>query len=88
MNRVTVALAFLGYGLCYWGSTLINGGPGNTGAWSLLYTLTRLGKGPEEVPVKAGAPEAPPIDTAATGTGPAPPSGVRPYPTNTYPDTP
>ena len=49
MNLAVIGLAYLGYGLMFWGSTLLGGGPGNTGAWPLMYALFGIGTKPKTV---------------------------------------
>lgn len=53
MSFLVVGLFYLSYGLMFWGATLVGGGPGDTGAWPLMYTL--LGLGPKPRQVSAGA---------------------------------
>ena len=49
MNLAVIGLVYLGYGLMFWGSTLLGGGPGNTGAWPLMYALFGIGDKPKTV---------------------------------------
>lgn len=49
-----VGLVYFSYSLCFWGGTLLNGGPGNTGSWPFLYTLTGLGPLPPQVQNQPG----------------------------------
>lgn len=41
-------LIYFSYSLMFWGGTLLNGGPNNTGSWPFLYTLTGLGQPPPQ----------------------------------------
>lgn len=60
-----LVFAFIGYGLAWWGSTLLAGGPNNTGGWPLMYAMLKLGKGPATAPVKAGSEESNPQSPSA-----------------------
>jgi hypothetical protein len=42
----TVILFFIGYGLFWWGNTLLMGGPDGTGAWPFWYAMFKIGSGP------------------------------------------
>lgn len=46
---IVLALLYLGYGLCFWGTTLLAGGPDQTGSWPLMYTLFAVGRKPVAV---------------------------------------
>lgn len=60
-----LVLAFVGYGLAWWGATLLAGGPNDTGAWGLMYAFFKLGSTPPTTPVKTGASESSPTSASA-----------------------
>lgn len=60
-----LVLAFAGYGLAWWGATLLAGGPNNTGGWGLLYAFAKLGAAPPTVPTKGGSQETSPQSPSA-----------------------
>lgn len=45
----SIALLMIGYALVFWGSTLLMGGPNNTGSWSFSYTMFGWGTAPKKI---------------------------------------
>ena len=49
MRFLIIGLVYLGYTFCFWGTTLLAGGPQNTGSWPLMYALLGIGTPPQAV---------------------------------------
>lgn len=64
-------IVYLSYTLMFWGNTLMNGGPDNTGSWPFLYVL--LGLGPK------------PLTASQTSGGSQLYPGTQTSPQNPYP---
>lgn len=56
MTFLALGLGYLGYGFMFWGATLLGGGPGQTGAWPLMFVLLGIGPKPKTVGGKASDP--------------------------------
>lgn len=68
MTFLALGLVYVGYGFMFWGATLLGGGPGQTGAWPLMYVLLGLGPKPKVVGGSAADPFS--RQTAGTAGGP------------------
>lgn len=68
MTFLALGLGYLGYGFMFWGATLLGGGPGQTGAWPLMYVLFGLGPKPKVV----GGSPGDPFSRQTAGAAPGP----------------